>query len=66
MYNQICPYFLCTKFHCEFCKGFNVQYCILLMIGKWCEVLDNAGEIGAVLKDLSKTFDCINHNLVTA
>ena len=34
------------------------------MIEKWQDVLDNSGETGAVLTDLSKAFDCIKHNLL--
>ena len=34
------------------------------MVGKWCKTLDEDGETGAVLIDLSKVFDCIDHNLL--
>ena len=54
------------KFHREYSKRFNAQHCLLLIIEKWHEVLDNGAEIGPVLTDLSKTFDCINHNLLIA
>ena len=43
-----------------------MQHCLLLVIEKWREVLDNDGETAAVLTDLSKTFGCINHNLLIA
>ena len=36
------------------------------MIEKWREVLDNFGETGAVLTNLFKTCDSINHNLPIA
>ena len=67
MYNQIYPYFdtLISKFQCGFRKGFNAQYCLLAMIEK-CKTLDKGGETGAVLTDLSKAFDYINHNLLIA
>ena len=67
MYNQINPCFdtLMSKFQCGFWKGFNAQYCLLAMIEK-CKTLDKVGETGAVLTDLSKAFDCINHNLLIA
>ena len=32
---------------------------------KWRKILDEGGETGAVLKDLSKAFDCIDHNSLT-
>ena len=43
-----------------------MQHCLLLVIEKWREVLDNGGETAAVLTDLSKTFGYINHNLLIA
>ena len=55
-----------SRFQCRFRKGFNAQHCLLLVIEKWREVLDNDGETAAVLTDLSKTFGYINHNLLIA
>ena len=68
MYNQIYSYFdtLLSKFHCGFRKGFNAKHCLLAMIEKWRETLDKGGETGVVLTDLSKAFDCIDHNLLIA
>ena len=64
MYNQISPYFdsLSSKFQCGFRKGFNAQHCLLTMVEKWRKTLGEGGETGAVLTDLSKAFDCIDHN----
>ena len=68
MYNQISPYFdsVFSKFQCGFRKGFNAQHCLLTMVEKWRKTLDEGGETGAVLTDLSKAFDCIDHNLLIA
>ena len=44
----------------------NAQHCRLAMVEKWRKTLDGGGETGAVLADLSKAFDCINHNLLIA
>ena len=68
MYNQICPYFqtIFSKFQCRLRKGFTAQYCLLAMVEKWRKTLDGGGETGAVLTDLSKGFDCIDHNLLIA
>ena len=68
MYNEIYPYFdtLFSKFQCGFRKGFNAQHCLLAMIGKLRKTLEKGEETGAVSTDLSKTFDCIDHNLLIA
>ena len=68
MHNQISPYFntMLSKSQSGFRKGFNAQNFLLLIIKKWREVQDNDGERGAVLTNLSKVYDCINHNLLIA
>ena len=68
LFNQINPYAdtLFSKFQCGFWKGFNAQHCLLVMIEKWRKTLDKGGETGAVLTDLSKAFDSIDHNLLIA
>ena len=45
---------------------FNAQHCLLTMIEKWQKSLDNGQYIGALLTDLFKAFDCINHDLLIA
>ena len=47
-------------------KGFNTQYALLSLIEKWKKELDNKGYAGAILMDLSKAFDTINHELLIA
>ena len=68
MYNQIYPYFqsIFSKFQCGFQKGFNVQHCLLAMVEKWRKTLEEGRETGAILTDLSKAFDCIDHSLPIA
>ena len=36
------------------------------MVEKWRKTLVEGGETGAVLTDLSKAFDCTDHNLLIA
>ena len=36
------------------------------MIEQWRQSLDNGGHAGALLTDLSKAFDCIDHDLLIA
>ena len=49
-----------------FPKGFNAQQCLLAMVEKWRKTLDEGGETGAALPELSKAFDCIDYNLLMA
>ena len=56
-----------SPFLCGYRKGYNAQYALTAMIEKWKKCLDrNGGIIGAVLMDLSKAFDTINHELLIA
>ena len=68
IYNQIYPYFdtLFSKLQYGFRRGFNAQHCLLAMIENWRKTLDKGGETGTVLTDLSKAFDCIDHNVLIA
>ena len=51
---------------CGFRKGFSVVNCLLPMIEKRSESLDQGGAYGALLTDLSKAFDCLPHELIIA
>ena len=53
-----------SPYLCGYRKGFNSQYALLAMIEKWKECLDKNGFAGAILMDLSKAFDTINHELL--
>ena len=51
---------------CGYRKGYNTQTALLPLIEKWKSILDRSGFDGAVLMDLSKAFDTINHELLVA
>ena len=60
MENFMCPYL------CGYRKSFNTQQVLLALIENMKITLDNKGFAGAVLMDLSKAFDTINHDLLVA
>ena len=55
-----------SQYLCGYRKGLNTQYALLALIEKWKESLDKKGYAGAILMDLSKAFDTINHELLIA
>ena len=56
---------LSTKL-CGYRKGFSAEHALIRLIEKWRATLDRKGYAGAVLMDLSKAFDTINHDLLIA
>ena len=68
MQNQMYPYLnqIFSKYQCGFRKGYNAQHCLMAMIEKWRKFLDIGGHAAALLTDLSKAFDCIDHELLIA
>ena len=51
---------------CGFSKGHSAQHCLLVLIEKCRKVLNKRGFAGVLLTDLSKTFSCIDHELLIA
>ena len=49
-----------------FQKGFNTQHALLRIMDICKNSLDKKGVVGALLMDLSKAFDCIDHELLIA
>ena len=57
--------FLLEK-QCGFRKGYSTQYCLVNLLEKWKSSVDKGKTFGALLTDLSKAFDCLDHELLTA
>ena len=55
-----------SSFLCGYRKGYNTQYALISLIERWKKSLDSHGYAGAVLMDLSKAFDTLNHELLIA
>ena len=55
-----------SSFLCVYRKGYNAQHALLSLLEKWRISLDNKGYSGAILMDLSKAFDTLNHDLLIA
>ena len=53
-----------SKFQCGFRKGFSAQQCLLSMLKKRKLAVDNRKRFEALLTDLSKTFECLSHDLL--
>ena len=49
-----------------FRKNHNTQHCLTSLLEKWEKTLDKGGYIFAILMDLSKAFDTLNHKLLIA
>ena len=55
-----------SPFLCGYRKGYNAQHALLSLLEKWRVSRDKSGYGGAVLMDLSKAFDTLNHDLFIA
>ena len=60
MHNHLSPIL------CGYQKGFNSHRALIALLEKWRGILDKKRFAGAILIDLSKAFDCINHELMIA
>ena len=49
-----------------FRKGYSTQHCLLNLLEKWKNCVDKGKVFGALLTDLSKAFDCLDHELLIA
>ena len=55
-----------SKHQCGFRKGYNTQYYLLKMLGKWKSAVDNGKSFDVLLTDLWKAFVCLLHDLLLA
>ena len=65
MYQQLYEHFnsILSPKQCGFRKGYSAQHCLMVVLEKFKELRDKGEEFGAFFTDLSKAFDCIDHNL---
>lgn len=51
---------------CGYRKKYSTQTALVSLVEKWKKMIDEKGYAGAILMDLSKAFDTINHELLIA
>ena len=68
IYNQILAYIdkFLSPYLFGYRKGYSTEQCLTVMLETWKEALDRKEYAGAILTDLSKAFDCLNHDLLIA
>ena len=68
MFAQMSSFFdnVLSKQQCGFRKGYSTQHCLLALLEKWKRAVDSGQMFGALLTDLSKAFDCLDHELLIA
>ena len=47
-----------------FRKNHNKQHSLIKMIETWCSILNKGNKVGAIVMELSKILDTLNHNLL--
>ena len=55
-----------SSYLCGYCKGYNPQHALLTFLENWRIMIDSRGYGGAMLMDISKAFDTLNHDLLIA
>ena len=55
-----------SPYLCGYRKGYSVQHALIMLLERWRISLDKNGFGGAILMDLSKAFDTLNHDLLIA
>ena len=68
MHSQISAYFdnILSRYQCGFRQSYSSRQYLLVLIEKWKKSLDEGGKWRSLLIDLSKAFECLLHDLLTA
>ena len=53
-----------SKYVAEFRRNHNTQYALLRLIKSWRASQNKDQKVGAIIMDLSKAFDTLNHKLL--
>ena len=53
-----------SKYLAGFCRNHNTQHALLRMIESWRALQNKGQKVGAIIMDLSKAFDTLNHKLL--
>ena len=66
IYNQLGKYMdtFLNKLLCGFRKAHSTQHVLFKLLQRWQKQFDNFGLVGTILMDLSKTYDCLPHDLI--
>ena len=51
---------------CRFRKAYSTQHALFKLLTSWQNSLDRRGFVGPILMDLSKSYDCLPHDLLLA
>ena len=65
-YSEVHEKLIYNLSQCGFRKGCSAQHCSLVLIEKFKEAIDTGNKFRALLNDLSKVFDCLDHSLLVA
>ena len=66
-FKQLSHFFkVLSKYQFGFRNSFSIQHCLLAMLEKWKRSLDNGKDFAILLADLSKDFDCFDHEFLIA
>ena len=68
MFAQMCTFFnnIFSNQQCGFPKGYSTQRCLLIILETWNRSSDKGKIFGALVTDLSKRSDCLDHELRTS